>query len=135
MIYTDIDKLAVIKLEGVTDRISFDILSQVILERPSNMIYCVTGRDQLIGIISMGDIARAGRAGGRYVKINENFTCVMKNEYMKARELFCKKKSINALPVVNGNNILLGDYTRWDDLKVNHPNYRVGGYRMVLSTL
>lgn len=117
MIYTDRDKLTVIELDGKIDEISFDLLARVILEKPSNMIYCVTKTNQLLGIISMGDIAKAGRAGIRYVKINKNFTCILKNEYTKARELFCKKKSINALPIVGKNRILLGDYTRWDDLK------------------
>lgn len=124
MIYTSRDKLTVIEQNDITDRISFETLSQVILEKPANMIYCVS-KGELYGIISMGDIARARDEGFRYVMINKKFTWVMKNEYMKAREIFCHKKNINALPVVNDNNMLLGAYTRWDVMEVRE--YVCGG--------
>ncbi|MDE6567103.1 MAG: hypothetical protein K2K70_05160, partial [Lachnospiraceae bacterium] len=57
MIYTERDKLAVIEWDGGADTVSFDALAQVMLERPANMIYCVS-KEILYGIISMGDIAR-----------------------------------------------------------------------------
>ncbi len=114
MIYAEYDKLTVLKLENHEDYIHMDILSKFMLEKPSNVIYCELN-DKLYGIISMGDIARATEIGGR-VAINKNFTCISKNDYMKARDIFHKKKSINALPVVSGESTLIGAYLRWDDL-------------------
>lgn len=135
MIYTGREKLTVIEWDGATDKISLDILVQVILEKPSNMIYFVTERNRLYGIISMGDVARAKETGLGYVVINKNFTRVMKNEYMEARRIFCEKENINALPVVDENNVLLGDYKRWDDLRTSRYIYGEGGDSMVLPTL
>lgn len=37
---------------------------------------------------------------------------------MRVRRIFQEKEKINAVPVVDENGRLLGDYTRWDDLLV-----------------
>lgn len=124
MVFTSRNELTVIESDTATDRISLDILVKVILERPSNMIYCVTEGYRLFGIISMGDIAREGT---KYVRINKNFTCILENEYMKARKLFYESEYINALPIVNADSELLGAYTRWDDLKLSYYIYRDKG--------
>jgi citrate lyase synthetase len=63
----------------------------------------------------MGDIGRAADEGRDFVKINKNFTKLSGREYMRARKLFLENAKINALPVVDEENRLLGDYTRWDD--------------------
>lgn len=117
MIYTERGKLAVIESESATDSVSFDVLAQTILERPANIIYCVA-KEILYGIISMGDIARAKEEGAESVVINRNFTRLLGTEYMKARRIFSEKENINALPVVDEKNVLLGDYARWDDLVI-----------------
>lgn len=67
----------------------------------------------------MGDIVRAKRADSRYVEINKQFTHILKKEYMSARRIFCEKKNVNALPVVDEKMVLLGAYSRWDDLKLS----------------
>lgn len=117
MIYTEYDKLTIIELINEVDCISFNELSKILKERPSNVIYCVlSGR--LYGIISMGDVARASNEGKKSVNINRIFTSVKPNEYMKVKQIFKEKERINAVPVIDENGRLLGDYTRWDDLLV-----------------
>lgn len=127
MIYVDRDKLTVIEQNGELDRVSFDELAHIIFEKPSNMIYCIS-KGELCGIISMGDIARAKKSGTKYVMINKKFTRVLKHEYIKAREIFlCQEnKNIHVLPVVDEDNVLLGAYTRWDDLKISNYFFRGG---------
>lgn len=115
MIYTQYDKLTIVELVDKKSKISFDVLYQVLLERPSNMIYFEL-EGELYGIISMGDIARAGEEGADCVVINRKFTRIMLSEYMTARRIFREKENINAIPAVNENNRLLGAYVRWDDL-------------------
>lgn len=118
MIYKDRDKLTAVRLENETDRVSFDILARVLLEKPANMIYFVLDR-KLFGMISMGDIARASEGGADHVMINKKFTWIRKTEYMKAKKIFRERKNINALPVISEKNELLGEYIRWDNCKAD----------------
>ncbi|MBD5522381.1 MAG: adenylyltransferase/cytidyltransferase family protein [Lachnospiraceae bacterium] len=125
MIYTQHDGLTILKLNDKKNKVSFDTLANVILERPSNIIYCEL-EDELYGIISMGDIARASESGLDYVAINRVFTRILPNDkYMTAKNIFHEKENINALPVVNEDNKLLGAYTRWDDL-YNRNMFTIG---------
>ena len=117
MHYTEYDKLTIIKLMNEVGCLSFDELGEILKERPANVIYCELNT-KLYGIISVGDVARAGDRGKKVVSINRKFTSVKPNEYMKVRKIFQEKKSINAVPVTDENGRLLGDYIRWDDLRV-----------------
>jgi cytidyltransferase-like protein len=63
----------------------------------------------------MGDIGRASDEGRNFVKVNRNFTKLSGREYMRARKIFHENEKINALPVVDEENRLLGNYVRWDD--------------------
>jgi cytidyltransferase-like protein len=63
----------------------------------------------------MGDIGRAADEGRDFVKVNKNFTKLSGREYMRARKIFHENEKINALPAVDEENQLLGDYARWDD--------------------
>lgn len=114
MIYTEHDWLTVIELKDETDVVSFDTLAKEISAKPSDTVYCER-KGKLCGIISMGDIARADKKNAAYVAINKKFTRVHPNEYMKARNIFREKTNINALPVVNEKQELMGAYVRWDD--------------------
>ena len=87
------------------------------MDSPSNMVYCERG-GVLFGIISTGDIWRACRKQQTEVAINREFMSLRYGEYMKAKTIFEENESINALPVVTNGNILIGDYTRWDDLLI-----------------
>jgi hypothetical protein len=40
MIYTDRKYLTILKLQDDSDMVSFDVLKELLMERPSNMIYC-----------------------------------------------------------------------------------------------
>lgn len=101
MIYTPREKLTVIELSEHREQISFEEIENVLWECPSNMIYVeVTG--SLYGIISMGDVDRAVGEGKAYVKINTKFTSVLPSEYMRARDIFLHRTTINALPIMRG---------------------------------
>lgn len=117
MLYTEYDKLTKINLMSEVSSLSFDELGKVLKERPANVIYCELD-GKLYGIISMGDIARADDESKTAVNINRKFTSVKSNEYMKVRQMFQENEKINAVPVIDNNGRLLGDYTRWDDLLV-----------------
>ena len=114
MIYTPRGKLTVIELSEHREQIAFEEIENVLWERPSNMIY-VEVIGSLYGIISMGDVDRAVGEGKDYVNINTKFTSVLPTEYMRARDIFLHRTTINSLPIIIGGQ-LLGDYTRWDDL-------------------
>lgn len=127
MIYTDYDKLTIVKCEDAAEEITFSLLEKVILNRPSNVIYCESrrGEGKLNGIISMGDIARADKEGKDYVIINKSFTSIRMNEYMRAKEIFNKNFNINAIPVIDEENRLTGSYSRWDDLFYQVSTYDI----------
>ncbi len=79
MIYKDRNQLAVVKTENMVDEIVFDILAHVILEKPSNVIYFVSNK-KLYRMVSMGDIARAGKDDIRHITINKKFNWINSNE-------------------------------------------------------
>ncbi len=115
MIYTSSEKLTCLNLTDETDEMNFVQLSSILMERPSNVVYCKKNGN-LYGIISMGDIHRAHDEGKDFVMINKKFTSVSPGEYMRAKQIFKDNDKINALPVIDANQKLLGDYSRWDDL-------------------
>lgn len=115
MQYVERQYLTVVELENGRNTIAFHELKQIILEKPSDTIYCEkTGI--LYGIITMGDILRASDAGAAEVTVNTRFTSVSSIEYMKARKIFRDNERIHAVPIVNTENALAGAYSRWDDL-------------------
>lgn len=116
MIYIQHDRLALVEVNNKENKLSFDILAKVILERPSNTIYFESD-GKLYGILSMGDIARASEKGDSCVEINRKFIQISPNDaYRTAKRIFQENKKINELPIVDEDNKILGSYTRWDDL-------------------
>lgn len=115
MVYTGREKLTIIKLLEKRNYLFFDEIISVLRENPSNVIY-VEFQDKLLGIVSMGDVSRECENKQKKIRINKKYTFIYFNEYMDARKIFYNKKNINALPVVDKSGILLGEYTRWDDL-------------------
>lgn len=114
MVYKNYDELTVLKTTDYDEKISFNALAKSIITKPSNVIYCVQN-GKLYGIISMGDIARAREMGLDAVFVNRCFTHILPNEYMKARKVFRERNNVNAIPITE-EEVLLGDYSRWDDL-------------------
>lgn len=115
MLYTERAQLTVMELESGEENIAVEKLKKILVERPSNVIYC-EAHGKLFGIISTGDILRARERCLDTVKVNRKFTSLYKGEYMKAKDIFREKQGINALPIVTRDNVLIGDYTRWDEL-------------------
>lgn len=115
MVFIRRDQLTITEISAYEDVISFDKLAEIILYRPSNIIYCEC-KGKLYGIISSGDIIRASKKGNDFVAVNQNFTWVSNNEYMRARTIFHEKRSttLDEIPVLNSNHELIGNYSRWD---------------------
>lgn len=109
MNYIEREKLTVINVSDDTDAISVDTLAEVMLDRPSNTIYCER-EEKLYGIISMGDIARAFDRGLNKISINRHFSHVLVGDHAKARKTFNENKNINGLPAVNSAGALGGVY-------------------------
>ena len=115
MVFKDKKQLSIIEVDDrVNDRVSFEELASLLINKPSNMVYC-TKAGKLYGIISMGDVHRTTLEGRRHVEINKTFTYLRGFEYIHARKLFLENNKINALPIIDEDNNLLGDYSRWDD--------------------
>ena len=117
MIYRERNKLTIIELQENEESISFARLKKIILNKPSEIIYCERN-GKLHGIIAMGDISKAYVAGDDFVNINVHFMYIFKTEYMKARETFFGRRNINVLPVLDADGSLIGDWMRWNDLLV-----------------
>ncbi|MDE7017657.1 MAG: adenylyltransferase/cytidyltransferase family protein, partial [Lachnospiraceae bacterium] len=118
MYYKARKELTIVELKGNEENLFFNELTEIILRKPSNIIYCERN-EKLHGIISMGDIARASGEGADCVAVNTRFICILHGEHMRARKIFYDKVNIHELPVVNEDNVLLGAYSCWDDLLVN----------------
>lgn len=115
MQYTEREQLTILGLKDDEERISMERLKAVLSGSPSNMIYCEK-EGKLVGIVSTGDISRAWGAGQDSVAINRKFTWLCRGEYWKARDILKARAHINAIPVVTAGHVLIGEYTRWDDL-------------------
>lgn len=115
MQYIKRQDLTIIELRKDDNTLSFDALAEIITEKPSDIIYCERN-GKLHGIVSMGDILRASDAGADCIVVNMCFTRVLNSEYMKVKNIFQEQENIHALPVVNEDNVLIGAYSRWDDL-------------------
>lgn len=131
MTYTEKKNLTVIEVDVDEDSVSLEEVKEILSDRPSNVIYCET-KEKLIGLISTGDIYRAYEDGMDRVKITKYFSFVRLGEYMRAKNIFDEKRSINALPIVSEDNILIGDYTRWDDFRWLNNKVHIcnGGYNI-----
>lgn len=117
MIYKAHNLLTCYTMPNECDAVGFNELKKILMMRPTNVIYCEKA-GKLHGIISMGDIVRACNNGKDQVIVNKCFTSVGMNGYMCARQIFKDNNRINALPIINDLNELIGDYSRWDDLIV-----------------
>ncbi len=117
MVFVKREQLTILEIDKDEESVSLVRLKKVLMDSPSNMVYCERG-GVLFGIISTGDIWRTCRKQQTKVAINRKFISLRYGEYMKAKTIFEENESINAIPVVTNQNILIGDYTRWDDLLI-----------------
>ena len=130
MLYTEYNRLNVIKLTTRTDAIPFETLCDAIQKQPSNVIYCES-KGRIYGIISSGDVERSYFADRDYVPVNTNFTYVMPNESMRARKIFFDNAKINTIPVIDENGVLLGDYKRWDKPRIRQISLEVQQFEQI----
>lgn len=101
-------------IEQDGNSVAFDKLAKIVLDNPSDIVYFVKA-GKLQGLISMSDIRRAKERERSCVDINTSFSFLHGFEYMKARKIFLENDRINALPIVDEDCKLLGDYSRWDE--------------------
>ena len=115
MIYVEKENLPCISLSAPSEEIGFPALKEALQRHPSDLIY-MEHKDQLYGLVSMGDIVRACAEGQKTVRINTSFRKAEKNEYLRAREIFFKNTRIHELPVTDEKGRLCGAFSRFDDL-------------------
>lgn len=117
MVYEKREQLTILEIDKGEESIPIERLKKVLMDSPSNIIYCER-EARLLGMISTGDIWRAYKNQQDKVAINTKFMSLHYGEYVKAKTIFAEKESINALPVVTKDNVLIGNYIKWDDLLV-----------------
>ncbi len=79
MVYSARDELTIIRLENNDVSVSIEELKKVLVERPSNTIYCeISGK--LAGIISTGDVLRTYKSGLEQVQVNKKFVFLYKRQ-------------------------------------------------------
>lgn len=132
MFYRSRDQLTIISVQDGEEKVSFAKIKDLILERMSSVIYCER-EGRLHGIITMGDVSKAYRAGRNDVVINTNFTRLFDGEYNRAREIFRARDIINVLPIVNDRGIVIGDYLRWDDITFNKHMSKIRGNEKIIK--
>lgn len=114
MVKRDISQLAVYEISEAMETLPLECLRSLYLEKTSEIIY-VTKEKKLYGIICMGEVLY-GHKQNKVVKINRSFTSLKGFNFIKARDVFAKKRKVNKIPIVNEQEELLGDYSRWDDM-------------------
>ena len=108
----ELDELAIYKLESEVDDIDIRLLHDLYAERTSDIVY-LTLYDKLYGIVCFEDLLHKMHNG--IVRITKDFTKLNDFCFDEARKIFALKDNIQKIPVVNQENKLLGDYSRWDD--------------------
>ena len=115
MIYIEKKYLPVVELESPAAEAGFPVLEAALRLHLSDLVYFEAGQ-KLFGLVSLGDILRAGAAGEPSVRINTNFTGVKEDDWLRAREIFLERSGIHALPVTDEGGALQGAFSRFDDL-------------------
>ena len=119
MIKRGLEELTCIKVDEGELCIDIDRLQEALCHSTSEIIYCIK-KEQLCGIISVGDIFRG--YGCKSIEINTKFTKLSSWNAIKAKKLFADFKNIHKIPIVDMDGRLLGDYSRWDDMRFLRRN-------------
>lgn len=114
MVKRSITELAVYHIDEERDILPFECIYNLYLEKTSEIVYIVKDH-KLYGIVCMGEILY-GHKQNSSVKINKNFTKLRGFNVIDAHEIFQSRRSINKIPVVDEQEKLIGDYSRWDDM-------------------
>lgn len=108
----ELDELAIYKLENEVDDIDIRLLHDLYVEKTSDIVY-LTLDDRLYGIICYGDLLHHMHNG--VVRIVKDFTKLSGFCTDEAKKIFESRNNIHKIPVVNKEDKLLGDYSRWED--------------------
>lgn len=112
MEYYKREQLPVIAFEEEPEYLDRKLIRQALSEKPFNIVL-VEVRGKLYGMVSFGDVIRAGDGP---VPVNRNFTALKEKQFMRAREIFLKSKNIREIPIIDGEGRLAGMCSRNDDL-------------------
>ncbi len=122
MIYRDRAKLTIIELQEHEEKLSLEKLKEVLLNRPSNIVYCE--KDGILyGIITTVDMIKASKAEQNDIAIKTQFISIKMGENAKAKRIFFYSKNIHSLPVLDINGCLIGDWSKWNSLEVALNNF------------
>lgn len=112
MIKRNSKQLSVYKIEDDIENLPLLCLRNLYLEGISDDIY-ITRKNRFYGGICLDDIVNHGQ--NAWVKINKDIIVLAGYNVIRAHEIFQRKKQIHAIPVINEQNELVGEYSRWDD--------------------
>lgn len=107
----DITQLAVYPFQDQTQQLSITDLRDLYIKHASGIIY-ITNKDKLVGILCLEDLMKQNLSEVEY---NKNYIAVKRGRVYTALEIFHTKKRIYNIPIVDENNMLIGDYSRCDD--------------------
>lgn len=131
MDYYTRDQLPVISFEEEPEFLDRAAIRQALCEKPCNLVF-VEVRNKLCGLISYGDVARAGKGP---VPVNRNFTALRGKQLVKAREILHEKENIREIPATDEDGRLIGMFSQSDDLLYLEYNNPWEGNRYVDASL
>ncbi len=99
------------------DFVNLNGIREMWMKCPAVVAYITDNKKRLVGVVSRSEVYN--NRNGENVKINKSFTYIVGKNAVKARRVFKTMQSIDKIPVIDMNGVLLGDYTRWD----NEPIY------------
>lgn len=105
--YRDREGLVVLDIHEITEEKLFDAFTKNI-----NRTVYITENNRPVGIITIGDYNRNGKKINCNL-INKKFTCIEENTKDEIiEEIFSEKEKINAIPVIDKNKVIIGEYYR-----------------------
>ncbi len=131
MDYYTREQLPVLSFEEEPAFLDRAAIRQALYEKPCNLVF-VEVRNKLYGLISYGDIIRAGK--GR-VPVNRNFTALEGKQLARAREILHEKANIREIPATDKDGRLIGMFSQSDDLLYLEYNNPWEGNRYVDASL
>ena len=114
MAYTSYDKLSTMKIYNPVNYLFIKDFEYNLLEKPAYAIY-IEYNDKLYGVVTVDDIEKAWKDCKDKVKINKKYKKLKKNELYKALVEFHDNKKINTIAVVDDDNNLIGEFSRWNE--------------------
>lgn len=105
--YRDKKDLVVLEINDITE----EKLISTFTKNVNGTVY-ITENNKLEGIVTIGDYNRNNKIINSNL-INKKFTCIEENiEELKIEEIFLKKTKVNAIPIINKNKMIIGEYYR-----------------------